>query len=142
MRGIASVIGGLIAGIIVMMLVSFVGGLLFPMNVPVDLGSAEAVGASFSAASSAAQLVVVLSWFAGALGGAVTAKKIARASWAAWTVAIIYAVYVLLSVFVLPMPGWMQVLAVALPLVAGLIASRMRVEAPASSDAGGQHAEI
>lgn len=144
MRGAGGVIAGLLAGVIVMMLVAFVGGTIFPMEAQVDPYSAREVTAAFGSASMAAKITVLLSWFLGAFAGAAVAKLVGRARWAAWVVAIIFTVYVTASVFVLPMPEWMQILAVALPLIAGYTAARMRLGRAAAEprDAGLADSEV
>jgi hypothetical protein len=142
MRGIGGVIAGLVAGILVAMLASFIGGLMVGTPAGVDMSNATAIRNSYASLTTAQQLVGILSWAIGALAGAYVAKKIAGRSWAAWTVAVLMAAYQLLGVFVLlPMPAYLQVLAIALPLVAGYIANRMVPErapvheTPASDDA-------
>ncbi len=67
----------------------------------------------------------MLAWFGAALVGAAVAKLIAPRSWVAWTVTGLIALYVVANVFVLPMPGWMQALSVAAPLLGGLIANHL-----------------
>ena len=137
MRAFGGLIGGLVAGIIVMMLVGFIGGLMFPMGAQMDPYNAQQIQATFEAASIGAKLMVVLSWAFGALAGAVVAKKISGADWAAWAIAVLFALYVLASVFVLPMPGWLQAVAVALPLVGGYVATRHVRARPAAGSTDG-----
>ena len=125
MRAVLGLIVGLVVAFATMMLFALVGNLVFPVNSAVDPRNTQQVSAAFSNASSAAQLVVIVSWFVGALAGAAAAKLIARRSWPAWTVAILLTLYVVASIFLLPMAGWMQVVAVILPLVAGYIADHI-----------------
>ena len=137
MRAFGALVAGLVAGILVMMLSGFVGALIFPMGAQMDPYNAQQIQASFAGASLGAKFMVVLSWALGALAGAVVAKKLSGADWTTWTIAIIFALYVLASVFVLPMPGWLQVLAVALPLVGGYVATRHVRGRAAAGDAHG-----
>jgi hypothetical protein len=138
MRAFGGLIAGLVAGFLVMMLAGFVGGLMFPMGAQMDPYDAQQIQSTFASASLGAKFMVVLSWALGALAGAVVAKKLTGADWTAWTIAVIFALYVLASVFVLPMPGWLQAIAVALPLVSGYIATRhVRGRPAATSDTHG-----
>jgi hypothetical protein len=72
--------------------------------------------------------------------GATVAKLIARRGWAAWTLAGIFVVYVFISTLVLPMPGWLQAVAVLAPLIGGLLANHLvadrlvTAEAPAAAE--------
>ena len=137
MRAFGGLVGGLVAGFLVMILVGFIGGLMFPMGAQMDATNAQQIQATFGAASLGAKFMVVLSWASGALAGAIVAKKVSGADWAAWAIAVVFALYVLASVFVLPMPGWLQALAVALPLVGGYIATRHVRARPAAGGGDG-----
>ena len=133
MRAFGGLIGGLVAGILVMILFGFIGGLMFPMGAQMDPYDAQQIQVTFGEASIGAKLMVVLSWAFGALAGAVVAKKVSGADWPAWAIAVMFALYVLASVFVLPMPGWLQAVAVALPLIGGYIATRHVRARPAAA---------
>ena len=85
MRAFGGLIGGLVAAILVMMLVGFIGDLLFPMGAEMDPYDMQQIQATFGAASLGAKFMVVLSWALGALAGAVVAKKVSGADWAAST---------------------------------------------------------
>ena len=135
MRAIAGLLAGIVAAIAAIMAVGFVGGLFLAVEVPTDpIQNAEATAAALGSAPIGAQILLVLSWFAGGLAGAAAAKWVALASWPGWTVACGLAL-LLATTFLAPLPTWMQVLAVIGPLVGGLIAD-MTVRGRAGAVAG------
>jgi len=126
---------GIVAGIIVGLAsaagIGFLGDLLFPSGIAVERYTAAAAAEIFPRLPFGAQLLSILSWGIATLIGALLAKKIAGRSWAAWTVAGFFVLYVLLTLLVLPMPGWMQAVAIAGPVLGGFIANRLVAERPA-----------
>ena len=70
-----------------------------------------------------AALAVVAAWTVGAFGGALTALLIARRAWAGWVIAGLIACGGLFTVLSIPHPLWMQVAAVAAPLIGGWLAT-------------------
>ena len=131
MRGVLAIIIGILAGFVAIVAVAYVGGLLFPSTTRIEGFTSEAarqLRETFPALPLGAKLVLILSWFAGALAGAMVAKKVAGRGWAAWTVAGFFAVYVLVTTMILPMPGWLQAIAVAAPLIGGLIGNHLVAE--------------
>lgn len=142
LRNIGGVIAGLLVGVVAMMLIAMLGGMLFPTDVRVDPSDSAQISAAFDASPTGAKLVIILSWFTAALAGGAVAKLISGERWAAWTVAALFALYVLASVFVLPMPAWMQVLAVAAPLIGGWIASHFGRRTAAADGEIAAHEEV
>ena len=53
-----------------------------------------------------------------------------------WTTTAIFVLYVLLTVLILPMPGWLQALSVVAPLAGGLIANHLIPSRPAADFEG------
>lgn len=125
MRAVGGILAGVIAGGVAMVCVALVGGLLFPSAARVDGFDTQAALAVFPSLPTGAKIAVILSWLAAALVGGMVAKKIAGGAWAAWTVTGVYVAYVLLTVNILPMPAWLQAMAVAAPLFGGLIANHL-----------------
>ena len=125
MRAIAGLLVGIVAAIAAIMAVGLVGGLFFSVEAPTDpIQSAQATAAALGAAPVGAQILLVLSWFAGGFAGAAAAKRVARVSWPGWVVAGGLAL-LLASTFLVPLPVWMQALAVVGPLVGGLLADML-----------------
>jgi len=125
MRGFLGIIAGLAGVALAMMLVSLVGSQLVSEVPPVNAGSADAIKATYDALGTDTRLLILVSWFLGALAGSAVAKKIVGRSWGPWTVAGLMEIYLLLTVLVLPMPLWMKLGAVAAPLLAGYLADRL-----------------
>jgi hypothetical protein len=144
MRAAAGIICGLIAGLVATILVGIVGvGATFTAPPGIDPSNSRQVLEAFADMPDGSKIALMVAWFAGGLVGALVAKAIARRSWAAWAVAIVTAAYVLLNVLVLPMPGWMQALSVAAPLIGALIGNHLiRAAAPAEAAAVDPAAEI
>lgn len=125
MRGILGIVAGLIGVAVAMMLVSFIGAQIISTAPAVNTSSVAEIKATYGGLSTEARLMVIASWFFGVLAGAAIAKRIAGRPWAAWTIAGLFEAYLLLNVLMLPMPGWMQVAALAAPLLAGLAANHL-----------------
>jgi uncharacterized membrane protein YdcZ (DUF606 family) len=126
MRAVGGIIAGLIVGLIATILVGIVGvGATLSGPVNADISDPRQVVEAFANMSSGPKIALMLAWFAGGLAGALVAKLISRRSWAAWTVAILIALYVVLNTLVLPLPGWMQALSIAAPLIGALIGNHL-----------------
>ncbi|MDQ4087146.1 MAG: hypothetical protein M3177_03905 [Pseudomonadota bacterium] len=122
MRGILGILAGIVAAILAIMAVGWIGGLFFSVDAPTDpMQNPEATASAIGGAPLGAQIVLILSWFAGGLAGAAAAKRVARASWPGWVVAGGLAL-LLASTFLIPLPVWMQVMAVLAPLAGALLA--------------------
>jgi hypothetical protein len=125
MRAVLGMFAGIVAGFAAMLAIATIGGLIFPSSARIDAINAEQIVAAFPTLPMGAKIAIILSWFGGALVGAALAKKIAGRGWAAWTVAGLFALYVMLTVLILPMPSWLQGVAVLAPLIGGLIANHL-----------------
>jgi hypothetical protein len=125
MRAVVAIVAGVLVGFAALLLIALVGGLVFPSSARIDGFDAEQLVAAFPTLAPGAKVAIVLSWFGGALAGAMVAKRISGQGWAAWTIAGIFALYVLITVMILPMTGWLQALAVLAPLLGGLIANHL-----------------
>ena len=140
MRALLGLVAGIVAGIVAMMAVGWIGGMFFTVEGPSAPAGSEAFATALGSAPVATHVTILLSWFFAALAGAATAKAIARVSWPGWVIAGALAL-MLAGTFLVPLPAWMQILAVAGPLVAGVLADvlikgRPRVEeAEAPADA-------
>jgi hypothetical protein len=125
MRAVLGIIVGIVVAFASTFAIAWAGGMLFPGAATIDASSAEGIAAVFPALPTGAKAAILFSWFGGGLIGAYVAKRIVGRAWAAWTVAGVTAVFVLLNILILPMPGWLQAVAVALPLVGGLVANHL-----------------
>lgn len=128
MRAVLGIVAGIVAGFIAMVAIAMLGGLVFPSSARIDAINADQIVAAFPTLPAGAKAAIILSWLGGALIGAAAAKRVVGRSWAAWTVAALFALYVLLSVLVLPMPSWLQAVAVLAPLIGGLVGNHLVAE--------------
>ena len=126
MRAIVGIVVGLVAGFAAAILIGIIGvGATATAPAGVDASDPRQVVEAFANMPDSAKIALMIAWFAGGLVGALVAKLIARVAWAAWVVAALIALYVVLNVLVLPLPGWMQALSVVAPLLGGLIANHL-----------------
>ena len=126
MRAFLGILAGIVVGFVALVVIALVGGLIFPAPVPAGgMSRPQQLIEMFETLPIGAKSAVILAWFGGALAGAAVAKMIVGRGWAAWTITGFFAVYVLLNVLILPMPGWLQAVAVAAPLIGGLIANHL-----------------
>ena len=134
MRALGGLLAGIVAAVLAMMAVGFVGNLIVPLNGPADPARSDQVREAIAAAPADQQAVILLCWFAAAFAGAAVAKWIAGVSWPGWTIAGLLAL-ILAGTFLVPLPMWMQALAVVGPLVGGLLADLLVRRRP-GADAG------
>ena len=142
MRALAGIVVGLVAGFLATIIIGIVGGMIYPSPAGVEIANARQIIEAFVEMPLGAKVALMLAWFGGALVGAFVAKLIARSAWPAWTVTGLIAAYVVANTFVLPMPGWMQALSIAAPLIGGLIANHLvRDGVPDAVDAADMSAD-
>ncbi|HMG47095.1 MAG TPA: hypothetical protein VK614_06515 [Allosphingosinicella sp.] len=126
MRAVAGIVVGLIAGFIATVVIGIIGiGATFTAPAGMNVSNPQQVLEAFAQMPTGPKIALMVAWFSGGLVGALVAKLIARRGWVAWTVAGLVAAYVVLNILVLPLPGWMQVLSIAAPLIGGLIANHL-----------------
>lgn len=133
MRAILGIVAGLIALAVTMMVVSLIGAQFVPSPPAMNTSSVESIKQTYASLGTDTWALMLATWFLGALAGAWIAKTIVGRSWAAWTMAGIILVYLLITVLMLPMPGWMQVAALLAPILAGFIANRLVKDRAAST---------
>ena len=140
MRLIGGILVGLIAGVLALMAISYLGDLLFPMTTEVDANDPEQVTGAFSSAPLGAKLALLAALFGGAVVGGLVARRIAQLAAAAWPVAILFTLFGIAIIFFVTLPTWMQIALVIAPLLGGFIAGhgrarRAAVEREAGADA-------
>ncbi|HEV2815856.1 MAG TPA: hypothetical protein VGW40_01335 [Allosphingosinicella sp.] len=139
MRAVAGIIVGVIAGFVATILFAILAiSLTAPSVGRVDVADPRQVVEAFAAMPQSAKIALMAAWLVGALVGAAIGKLIARRGWVAWTIAALIALYVVLNVLILPLPGWMQALSIAAPLIGGLLANHLvKDAAPAVAETAG-----
>lgn len=122
MRFAAGVIAGIVAALATIILVVWAGHLVYRFPADAGLADPEATGRAMAAIPLVAKLIVLFGWFAGALVGGFVAAIISRLSGLAWLIAAVGAFAGIVTVLMIPHPAWMQIAAVAVPLLGGLAA--------------------
>jgi hypothetical protein len=126
MRAVGGIIVGLVVGYIGIILIGIVGvGATYSVPGDVNVYNSRQVVALVLDMPPGPKIALLVALFGGVLIGAALAKLISRRALAAWTVAILYAVFAGLGVLPLPMAGWMQAVTIAAPLLGGLIANHL-----------------
>jgi len=131
---IAAIIAGLIAGFLVLILIGVLGvGATFTLPAGLDPYDSRQVTALIGAMPAAPKLALLAALFGGALAGAAVAQLIARRAWPGWAVTGLLALYALLSILSLPLAGAEQALAIAAPVLGGLIGHHLVKTRPAAA---------
>lgn len=131
MRSFGGIAAGILLGFLAMTLVSFLGGLIFP--IPVDAGIHDPVAQAtqaFPHTPTGARLFIALAWLAGGFAAAATAILISKRLWTGWVAAGIIAFFSVLNIFILPLPAWMQVASAVLPLLGAVLARHVAYRPP------------
>lgn len=128
----------IIAGIIALFVIVVAVELLGPVFHPIPAGMAPNDNAAFArwvaTAPFAAQAVIVLAWLLGAIGGGWAALRISRWLPAVWIVAGLDVLMAVATILRFEHPLWMQIGAVAAPLLGGWIVTRLPLPAHAEAD--------
>ncbi len=122
LRSVLSVVIGVIAASVIILLVNRAGHIIYPP--PAGLDPMDP--ASMASVPLAAKIAVVLAWFAGALGGGVVASLIAK-RWApaAWVVASTILLLAGVTMMQFPHPLWMMIGAVVATGAGGFLAVKL-----------------
>jgi len=118
-RGILAVLGALIANVLIVSLCEMGLGRAFPPPPGVNLQDPAALKAFAESMPTAALVMLVAGWAAGAFGSAATGYLIARKTWAAWVGPAFNLLGVVMSVAMIPHPPWVAAIGVVMPVLAG-----------------------
>lgn len=130
MRMILGIVAGLVVAFACVAGVEAIGHSLYPPPPGFDLTNPRDVDRLMSVMPAAALAFVLAAWFVGALAGALVANLIARRALAGWIIALLVIAAGVATMVMIQHPGWMWAAGIALPLVAGFVASRF-ARAPA-----------
>lgn len=121
MRKVLAVIGGLVAGALVITLIEAVGFVLFPPG-PLDPRS----GVPVNPPPVGLMLCVLVAWAAGAIAGGWTATKIARAGHGpALALGSLQTGACIVNMIAIPSPWWFWVLGLAVSIPSALVGFRL-----------------
>ena len=127
MRKFLGVLAGLVALVAVVWVVEAIGHSVWPPPPGTNPSDPAQLATLLDKIPLAAKIAVVVAWFAGALAGAWVANLVARWAAAGWIVVAIGIAFGVMTLFMIPHPLWMQVAAVAAPLLGGWIGLRLPV---------------
>lgn len=116
LRKILAVVGGVVAGGVVVFAVEGVGHLLFPPPPGLDMSSPEGMKAAIQSLPAGALLFVVLAWVLGAFAGGLVAALIARSVGPALVTGALQLLFGIVTMVMIPHPLWMIALGILLPL--------------------------
>ena len=130
MRMVLGILAGLVVAFACVAGVEMIGHSIYPPPAGLDLTNPRDVDRLMSLMPPAALAFVLAAWFVGALAGAVVANLVARRALAGWIIALLVIAAGVATMVMIPHPGWMWAAGIALPLIAGFVASRF---APAAA---------
>lgn len=123
MRRLFGTVAGVAVAILILFVVDYVDGWLYPLPVDVDPDDGAAVAGLIYGMPLPAKLIIAAAWPLAAFCGAWMALRIADWRWSAALVALFVTVAGICNFLWLPHPVWMEIAAVALPPVGGVLAS-------------------
>ena len=127
MRKILGIIIGAVAALAIVALLSWVDDQLFPFTVDISIDFADQATRAEVIADKTMpdKLLWIAPWLIASFGGAWLALRVSDWKWAGWIVSALILVIAVPGLFYLPQPLWMQVSAVALPILGGWLAARL-----------------
>lgn len=124
MRQVLGAVLGIAVAIGVIFAVELIGHALLPVPTDYDPMTESGAARYLTEAPLAAKLALIGGWFFGALAGGWVAVRIGARAWLGWLVAGVIALACVANFMMIAHPMWMQVAGIALPLLAGWLASR------------------
>lgn len=125
LRTILGIVAGVVVAFVVLMGLEMAGHAAMPPPAGLDPADPEDLKQMVASASTAAKAWVVFAWFAAAVAGGWVARRLSRASWAGWVIAGLIVVGGIANIMMIPHPLWMQIAAVAAPLLGGWLVTRL-----------------
>lgn len=134
MRAILGIIVGLIAALVTAVAAGVVAAIMtFRVPPGTDPGNAAHVMRALADSPASTQVALGIAWTLAGLAGAWTARRIGQASWAAWLVALLVALYFAMSAWIMPWPIWAKAIWILGPLLGGYVGNRAPKSAPAAT---------
>ena len=125
LRTILGIVAGVVVAFVVLMGLEMAGHAAMPPPAGLDPADPEDLKQMVASASTAAKAWVVFAWFAAVVAGGWVARRLSRASWAGWVIAGLIVVGGIANIMMIPHPLWMQIAAVAAPLLGGWLVTRL-----------------
>ncbi len=127
LRTILGIIAGAVAAVVLLMVLEMAGHAAMPPPAGLDPSDPEDLKQMAASASLAAKAWVVFGWFAAVVAGGWVARRLSRKNWAGWVIAGLIVLGGIANIMMIPHPLWMQIAAVAAPLLGGWVVTRLPV---------------
>ena len=131
LRTILGIFAGVVLAFVVLMGLEMAGHAVMPPPPGLDPADPKDLKQMVASASMAAKVWVVFAWFAAVVAGGWAARRLSRKGWAGWVIAGLIVLGGVANIMMIPHPLWMQIAAVAAPLLGGWIVTRLPVGGPA-----------
>lgn len=125
MKTVVGVVAGVVVAFLCIFAIEAVSHLIFPPPPGTDFTDPAQVARLMEVMPTAALVMVVVAWFAGALAGGWVANVVAKRALAGWIVALLVIAGGVATMVMIPHPAWMWGVGIALPLIAGWLAQRL-----------------
>lgn len=135
LRTILGILAGVVVAFVVLMGLEMAGHAAMPPPAGLDPADPEDLKEMVAAASTAAKAWVVFAWFAAVVAGGWVARRLSRKGWAGWVIAGLIVLGGVANLVMIPHPLWMQIGAIAVPLMGGWIVTRLPVGGPTAVSA-------
>jgi hypothetical protein len=136
LRTVSGIIAGVLLAFAVLIGLEMAGHAAMPPPTGLDPGDPEDLKQMVASAPLAAKAWVVFGWFVATLAGGWLARRLSGKGWAGWVIAGLILLGGIANIMMIPHPLWMQVAAVAAPLLAGVIVMRLPYGGSAAAAAG------
>ena len=125
LRIVLGIVAGAVAAVVLLMVLEMAGHAAMPPPAGLDPADPEDLKQMVASASLAAKAWVVFGWFAAVLAGGWLARRLSRKGWAGWVIAGLILLGGIANIMMIPHPLWMQIAAIAAPLLAGWFVTRL-----------------
>jgi hypothetical protein len=125
LRTILGIVAGVLVAFVALIGLEMAGHAAMPPPVGLGPADAEDLKQMVASASMAAKAWVVFGWFAAVVAGGWVARRLSRKGWAGWVIAGLIVLGGIANIMMIPHPLWMQIAAVAAPLLGGWIVTRL-----------------
>ncbi len=125
LRTIPGIFAGAVVAVVLLMVLEMAGHAAMPPPAGLDPADPEDLKQMVASASVAAKAWVVFGWFAAVLAGGWLARRLSRKDWAGWVIAGLILLGGIANIMMIPHPLWMQIAAIAAPLLGGWVVTRL-----------------
>ena len=124
-RGMLAVLGAVITNVLLVSLCEMALTRVFPPPPGLDLNDPAQLKIFAQSMPTAALVMLLAGWAAGAFGGAAAGFLIARKTWAAWVGPAFNLLGVAMSITMMPHPPWVAAVGLVMPFIAGWSVPRL-----------------